>query len=128
MPDDFPLELRQFIDRNIESIVQLETLLLLRQDPNRGWNADQIAKSLYIPPEMSGALIADLSRRGFVKPLSPAEATYSYQPADSESDLMIAQLARFYDERRVAVVSLIYSKPVNKVQTFADAFRLRKEN
>ena len=127
MTDDFPLELRQFIDRNIESIVQLEMLLLLRQDPNRGWDADQIAKSLYIPAEMSGALIADLSRRGFVKPLAAAEAKYSYQPADAEADLLIGQLAKFYEERRVAVVSLIYSKPVNKVQTFADAFRLRKE-
>ncbi|HUG66491.1 MAG TPA: hypothetical protein VMM76_01990 [Pirellulaceae bacterium] len=127
MTDDFPLELRQFIDRNVESIVQLETLLLLRRDPSRGWNADQIAKSLYISAEMSRALIADLSGRGFVKPLPSAEAMYSYQPADPEADLLIGQLAKFYDERRVAVISLIYSKPVNKVQTFADAFRLRKE-
>ena len=125
MTDDFPLELRQFIDRNVESIVQLEALLLLRRDPSRGWNADQIAKSLYISAEMSRALIADLDRRGFIKPQS--EAMYSYQPTDPEADLLIGQLAKFYDERRVAVISLIYSKPVNKVQTFADAFRLRKE-
>jgi hypothetical protein len=125
MTDDFPLELRQFIDRNVESIVQLETLLLLRRDPSRGWSADQIAKSLYISGEMARALIADLDRRGFVKPL--AEAMYSYQPTDPEADRLIGQLAKFYDERRVAVISMIYSKPVNKVQTFADAFRLRKE-
>jgi hypothetical protein len=37
------------------------------------------------------------------------------------------QLAALYQERRVAVITQIYSKPVKKVQTFADAFRFRRE-
>jgi hypothetical protein len=42
-------------------------------------------------------------------------------------DQLIDQLADLYQQRRVAVITQIYSRPVKNVQTFADAFRLRKE-
>ena len=126
MPDDFPTDVRQFIERHVESIVQLEALLLVRQDPAQQWNAEQLAKSLYISPEMSADLLSDLARRGFLRDQAASGAEFSYGP-DEPTDGVIGRLASIYQERRVAVISLIYSKPVNKVQTFADAFRLRKE-
>jgi hypothetical protein len=43
-------------------------------------------------------------------------------------DDLLGELARHYQERRVAVITEIYSNPVKKVQTFADAFRLRRED
>jgi hypothetical protein len=30
-------------------------------------------------------------------------------------------------KRRVTVINSIYSKPIDKIRTFADAFRLRKD-
>jgi hypothetical protein len=42
-------------------------------------------------------------------------------------DAAVAQLAKDYAERRVSVITLIFSKPVDKLRTFADAFRLRKD-
>jgi hypothetical protein len=39
---------------------------------------------------------------------------------------VVARLADTYRERRVAVVSLIASKPIDNVRAFSDAFRLRK--
>jgi hypothetical protein len=128
MPDDFPPDLRRFIDEQIESLAQLEALLLLRHEPQRQWEATEIAKSLYIPPEMAGALLAEFGRRGFAT-ASPSSGTrFAYHTIDAETDNLIDRLATIYRERRVAVISLIYSKPMNKVQTFADAFRLRKES
>jgi hypothetical protein len=124
MSDDFPTDVKQFIGHHIESLAQLEALLLLRKDAEREWKTDEIAKILYITPEMSAALLADLARRGFAV---PRETCYRYRTPEAGIDRTIEQLARVYQERRVAVITEIYSKPQNKVQTFADAFRLRKE-
>jgi hypothetical protein len=127
MSDEFSSDVKLFIDQNIESLAQLEALLLLRQDPKRSWQAEEIAKALYLPPEMVGTLLADFVRRGFARIVPSAELCYSYNMADANLNLLIGRVADAYRERRVAVISLIYSKPTNKVQTFADAFRLRKE-
>jgi hypothetical protein len=127
MPDDLPPPLKQFIEQHIESVPQLETLLLLRRDPQRGWTAAEIAKELYVPEEASATLLVDLARRGFATGASP-ESRSVYRCRGEEENRLIDQLAEVYRERRVAVISLIYSKPLNKVQTFADAFRFSKEN
>jgi hypothetical protein len=127
MADDFSADVKQFIDQNIESLAQLEALLLMRQDHERGWNADEIAKALYIPAELAGTLLTEFTRRGFAKQVPDAETRYCYGPTDANLDQLIGHVAAAYQERRVAIISLIYSKPLNKVQTFADAFRLRKE-
>jgi integrase len=127
MADDFSADVRQYIDQHIESLAQLEALLLLRREPERTWEAAEAAKSLYIPPEQAGTLLADLSRRGFAAAIDANATKYRYQAA-ADVDRVIGELAQAYQDRRVAVISQIYSKPLNKVQTFAEAFRLRKED
>jgi hypothetical protein len=126
-PLDFTSELKQFVAQHIESLLQLEMLLLLRQDPKRRWTADEVAKSLYATPEMCAGLLTGLARGGFLESGSAPELRWHYQPANADLDRLLGELSAIYHERRVAVISLIFSKPVNKVQTFADAFRLRKE-
>jgi predicted ArsR family transcriptional regulator len=127
MPVELSECVRQFIDQNIESVAELEALLLVRRDPRGSCDAADIAKALYISTEQAGRLLADLSRRGMIS-ATEAEATrYSVKPSNADSDAAIAEVALAYEERRVAVISLIYSKPLIKVQTFADAFRLRKD-
>ena len=127
MADEFTSDVKQFIDQNIESIAQLEALLLMCRDAERGWDSAAIAKFLYIPPEMAATLLADFHLRRYVKLTPGSDTSYSYDPHQAKDDQLIRELAAAYQDRRVAITSLIYSKPLNKVQTFADAFRLRKE-
>jgi hypothetical protein len=127
MSDDFPAEIKRFVEQHIESLAQLEALLLLHQDPKRAWRAAEMAKLLYIPQELGELLLADLATRRFATGALPPETQFSYLSTNTEMDKLIDELALLYRDRRVAVISLIYSKPLNKVQTFADAFRLRKE-
>jgi hypothetical protein len=106
----------------------LEALLLLRKEPDRTWNAVDIAKALYIPEDAAAALLLEFVRREFAKYRSSAAATIMYRAKDQNTDRLIEELQAAYQDRRVAVISLIYSKPLIKVQTFADAFRFGKEN
>jgi hypothetical protein len=126
MSGEFTAELRQFIAQHVESVAQLEALLILRQDAQRRWRAEELAQRLYIKPDMGEALLADLVRRGFAV-RHAEEPTYQYDSRDAAADQLVAELDALYHRRRVAVITEIYSKPVNKVQTFADAFRLRRD-
>jgi hypothetical protein len=125
MPSDFPDDVKQFINEHVESLAQLEVLLLIRAAADRAWTAQAIAGKLSIMPEMSATLLGDLVRRGFA---TKDQQRFQYRSSGEVTDRLIDCLARLYVERRVAVTTEIYSKPLNKVKTFADAFRFRKEN
>jgi len=127
MADDFPAELDQFIAHYIESLAQLEALLIMRKEPARQWTSDEFSRALYITADMGPGIVAELERHGFVERLADSGEHFKYRPPNPDMDRLVGQLADFYQQRRVAVITKIYSKPVKKVQTFADAFRLRRE-
>jgi hypothetical protein len=52
MDHDFPAELQQFIAQHIESLAQLEALLLMRAEPDREWDSAELARQLYITADM----------------------------------------------------------------------------
>lgn len=126
MNDPLPVEIRGFIAQQIESLAQLEALLLMKREPQRSWSAVELARQLYLSEEMCGAMLEELARRQFVVRNSD-DQSFRYACPDARADELLARLAELYVERRVAVISEIYSNPVSKVKTFADAFRLRKE-
>jgi hypothetical protein len=127
MATDFPVEIEQFIAQHIESLAQLETLLLVRREADRAWTCDDLSRQMYVTPDVCTGLVVDLERRGFILRDAADVNTFRYRSTGAAVDQVIDQLADLYHQRRVAVITQIYSKPVKKVQTFADAFRLRRE-
>jgi hypothetical protein len=128
MATDFPAEIEQFIAQHIESLAELELLLTMRREPARNWSCFDLSRQLYVAPDVCTGILADLERRGFLQRDAGDTNLFRYRSLSAEIDRLIDQLAILYQERRVAVITHIYSKPVKKVQTFADAFRLRRES
>jgi hypothetical protein len=54
-------------------------------------------------------------------------AQFRYEPRTDELSQTINELAMAYHNRRVTVIGLIFSKPLDKIRSFADAFRFRKD-
>ena len=125
--DDIPANVGQFLEERIHSVAQLELLLLLKKDDSRTWTAQQTSQTLAVPVEMTAAQLAELHVAGLLAVTAPPDPQYSYRPKSKELDQVVGSLQQVYEERRVSVITLIYSKPVDKVRTFADAFRLRKD-
>jgi hypothetical protein len=123
--DPFPSNIRQFILRSIDSVAQLEALLLLRANPQQKWNIPSVAKRLYITEQETAPLLANLCEQGLVVLNKPDE--YTYQPASADLTQMVDSLAEIYAKHLVPVTNLIHSKPRTRMQEFADAFRIRKE-
>jgi hypothetical protein len=124
LPDD----VRQFIAENISSVAKLEVLLLLRSHPAQEWSASAVAKELATSAEVMATHLDEWLSRGLLDVNESTERSYRYSAKTPELDRVVRDLADLYQARRVTVITQIYSEPVDKVRTFADAFRLRKEN
>jgi hypothetical protein len=125
--DEFSNDLKQFVAQHVESLAQLETMLLLHRDAQRQWTCVELARELYLSPDVCQTIVLDLERRRLAVRDETGER-FRYAAVDAHVDRLVAQLADVYRDRRVAVITEIYSRPLNKVQTFADAFRLRQED
>lgn len=117
----------EFVLQNIDSIVQLEALLLLRANREVEWDVDGVAGRLYINAEEIRPWLERLCSAGCLVSISASPLLYRYQPRSAELEQMIDRLADVYAEHLVAVTHLIHSKPRTRVQKFADAFRFRKD-
>jgi hypothetical protein len=115
-----------FIAEHISSLRQLEILLLLRADSRKRWTAEAMSRELGIEHAWTARTLDDLHVRRLVDATGNTPPSYAYRPATPELDQTIAETARAYDERRVALIELIFSKPSHTIRTFAAAFRFRK--
>ncbi len=102
-------------------------LLLLHGTPQVAWTTDQIARELYSTPSSIRGRLGTLLKQDLVFTAGDP-ATYQYQPGTPALHTTVQRLAETYRDRRVAVVTLIASKPMANVRAFSDAFRLRKKD
>jgi hypothetical protein len=122
-----PEDIRQFLLRYIDSVEQLEVLLLLRGSPGASWSPEAVAQALYSNPTSVAYRLAMLQRHELIVAADPP-SSYRYQPASPALHEAVARVAEMYKERRVAVITFIASKPMANVRAFSDAFRLRKKD
>ena len=122
-----PQEVRSLIANHIDSVVQLEILLLLHASPGAEFSGADISTQLRIDAGWAEGQLAELCARGLLKCSDQTPRKYQFGPRDSRLVAATNELARAYSDRRVSIISLIFSKPVDKIQSFADAFRFRKD-
>jgi hypothetical protein len=118
-----PASVRGFIASHIVSVAQLEVLLLVRAAADKEWTASEVARALVTQPEAAAGWLEDLRGRGLA---TESEGRYRYTPASAELDQIVDALAESYATYRVAVIGLIFARPSERITSFADAFRIRK--
>ena len=122
--EDIPQDVVRFLAEHIDSVVQLEVLLLVQSRSTMAWQAQDVATQLRISPDWTEAAMAKLAGAGI---LAVESARYRYAPRTPELLKTIESLSAAYEDRRVSVISLIFSKPPDPIRQFTDAFRFRKE-
>ncbi len=111
---------------HIDSIEKLEVLLLLRAQTEREWTSSEVALELRITEASAAARLEDLSAARLLVSNGAVPAVYRYSPASSDDVRSTAELAMSYAERRVSVITFIFSRPQTRVRGFADAFLLKR--
>jgi hypothetical protein len=127
MQNDLPPDVRQFLSDYVQSISQLELLVLLQRDAEKFWSVEEAAKELYTPASMTEPLLESLRMNGLVSFGGETKRDYRYAPKSPALDKLVRDLVQLYAERRVTIINTIYSGPLQKLQNFADAFRIRNK-
>lgn len=120
-------EVKDFITAHINSVEQLEVLLLLRAHADQEWDPAALSRELRIDVNSAATRLADLHAHKLLTLREESDLLYQFNPDTSELRRLVDQLAEIYIERRVTVINLIYSKPLDNILIFAEAFRLKKE-
>jgi DNA-binding MarR family transcriptional regulator len=121
--DVIPPAVREFITRHIDTVSELEALLILRAHPKESWTLDQLANRVYVSRRGISEIIERFAAEGFVK---REDDRYRYDCKDATLEETIAELAQRYASHLIPVTNMIHSKP-RSIRSFSDAFKLRKD-
>jgi hypothetical protein len=125
---DFSDEFCRFIQLAIPSVEAAEILLFLQKSPDRAWELKDIIHGL-----RASITIGDADGAKWVESLQARslvtigqDRRVQYRPASPELEEFARALARAYAQRPVTLIRMIYALRDTKIQSFADAFRIRK--
>jgi len=104
-----PIDVRRFLDRYIDSVQQLEVLLLARRSPGRNWSAEDMARELYGERVAITHCFEHLLGRGLLRE-SPA-GFFQYAPRSARLDLAVSRVAEVFREQRAAILLVLGGEP-----------------
>ncbi len=115
----------QFVKNTFRSVWPLELLLVLSQEPARPWSVGALVRELRasVPLVIDG--LAVLQAAEFV--VGDRDRTWRFLPVSDQQAALARELIDLYKSKPRSVARAIFAAPADRIQTFADAFRLRKD-
>lgn len=112
-----------FIRAAIRSVWALEALRCLRAQKSRTWSAAALTRELRASALVIQEVLTTFKAIGL---LHDTDGEVRYAPASPELDAVAGEIISEYDRRPIAVMKEIYAVETSKLQDFANAFRLKK--
>jgi hypothetical protein len=122
--EGLPPQLRAFLHSCIESIDQVELLMLLRGS-DRFRTARDVASESGVSAIAARRNLETLSARGLLEVRVGEETSYRYRPKSEELGRYCDLLAQHYITSRPAVLGFVATESRLSIKRFADAFKLR---
>lgn len=116
----------EFIAEQVDTVPQLEGLLILWNSRPKEWPPAEMARALYVSPDAAQRILQDLARRGLIAVVQQPER-YFYQQQSEEKESIIRALDSIYRREIIRISTMIHSKASAAVREFARAFRFTKE-
>jgi len=114
---------RRLIAERIDSVPELEAILLLRGDGARTWRIDEVGQRLYVSTAVAGHILSTIAARGFC---ARDNEQYRYAPETVELADVVDQLSAAYASDLIGITNMLHAKPGPSIREFADAFRMRR--
>lgn len=124
--DGLPQEVAAFLSRYINSLEQLEILLYLHSHAPQESSTDELVARVGSDARVVNRHLSYLWAQGLLS--SRMGQYYRFNPRTAELGAVVDALARCYKDRRVAVITRIYKRAPDRLQSFSDAFRFRQED
>jgi Mn-dependent DtxR family transcriptional regulator len=125
IPDDLPEDVIRFIADYIDSVPQIEALILLGDNPARAWTGPELADRIYVSAALAVDILSHLERRKLV--VVAATGGFQFNTAGPDATLF-PKVAATYRRHLARVAGMIHSKASLGVLEFARAFRIKKES
>lgn len=122
---DIQREVWDFIETNIDTVPQLEALLLIYGTEDRPWKTEEIASRIYVAVASAHDILETLRRRALI--VSDDSAGYRRSPATDATTTLIAEVSHAYRRHLVPIATFIHSKASASVREFARAFEIKKD-
>lgn len=127
--EPFPEEIKRFLDANIDTVEQLEILRVLHGTPDKEWSALALVREIQASPQAIVAHLNALHGRGLLTLVSRgSDLLYRKGARSPELGQSLDRLLELYGQRPVTMINMVYARSREMLQTFANAFRIRKDN
>ena len=114
-----------FIGANLQSVAQLEVLLLLRAAPDKRWTVEEVARAQVSATDAVADCLGHLSSHRL---LSVEEDGFRYAPDGAEASV-VDDLAKAYATRRPTVIAQIFKAPeTGAASKLSEGFRFRRRH
>lgn len=125
---ELPEEVRRLIWSSVPSVDALELLVVLARGPERAWSAEALLNA--VRPMKAAELRHYLALFQEYGLLIPGESDgVTYRPVTAALAAAMAGLCKAYDERPVTLIRTVYAiADARKIQSFADAFKIKKDS
>lgn len=120
-----PDEISGFIERFVESVEHLEILLLLF-GASEGMSASDVFQKIQSSSASVELRLSQLEDSRLIT--RDEQGTFWFNPAKESDRAIVANLDACYRQMRVRIIEAIYSRKIDAIQTFADAFRFRRNS
>ena len=124
---EIPARVLQFLAERIDTVPQLEALLLLWESPQRLWSEEELAGRIYVARQVAAAILQALQRQQLVTAEPGAAVRYRYNPQWDPSGEVMPEVAASYRRHLVPLATFIHSRASTAVREFARAFDLKKD-
>jgi hypothetical protein len=126
-PPDIPEHVLRFLAEKIDTVPQLEALLLLWENQPRAWELEEVAARIYVRRDVGADILQALQRRELLTVESSTPPRFRYNAEWDETRQLMSEVAETYRRHLVPVTTFIHSKAPSSVREFARAFDLKKE-
>lgn len=127
MSAPIPEHVRRFLEDSIDSVPQLEALLLMFDEPRKRWSVPDISARTYISHAEADKLLVRLARRNLIHSDDDG-AHFAIQAGEATTRALLEDVARTYRANLTQVATFIHEKPPASVKEFARAFDLKRNH
>lgn len=120
-------QIDRFLVDEIDTVPQLEALLLIWNRRPKRWYHSEIAKALYISQELAQDVIRHLVQHRLLARVEGGADCYELRIDSEEHAQLLKAVDSTYRRELVRVSTLIHAKASRAVRDFASAFRFKKE-
>lgn len=124
---DISEDIQNFIKKYVQSVGDLDVVLLLATDLTKEWTSEDVSRILRTNVSYASTQLDKLAAGGLLRRQSRDQKQFYTCAFDTETLDRIHRLEELYKVKTSALIRLIYSQPIDVIQKIADAFKIKKD-